>query len=56
MSRTDVYFLVDHELGIDSSYVRPTEQELIRSYFRIIDYLTIDRTSNSEEIQIETEL
>jgi hypothetical protein len=41
MSRTDVYILADHEMGIDSNYVRPTEQELIRSYFKIVDHLTI---------------
>jgi hypothetical protein len=42
MSRTDVYILVDHQMGIDNSYVKPTEQELIRSYFKIIDHLTIN--------------
>jgi hypothetical protein len=42
MSRTDVYFLADHSLGIDSNYVRPTEQELIKSYFKIVDHLTIN--------------
>jgi integrase len=58
MSRTDVYFLVDHELGIDSSYVRPTEQELIRSYFKIIDCLTINGKSleNSEILRNQQEL
>jgi hypothetical protein len=41
MSRTDVYFLADHQMRIDSNYVRPTEQELIRSYFKIVNHLTI---------------
>src|SRR5215469_9949974 len=50
MSRTDVYSLADHSMGIDSNYVRPTEKELISSYFKIVDHLTIYNNKQVNEI------
>ncbi len=33
--RTDVYIVTDHDMGIDESYIEPTEQELFKVYLKM---------------------
>ena len=69
MKSINVETLMGHSIGIQDSYYRPTEEELLQDYLKATDFLTVDqgyslqdqvnqlteRTKDSEEI-IESKL
>ena len=42
MSILDCNKLTNHSNGINDSYYKPTDEDLLKSYLKVVDYLTID--------------
>ena len=41
--------LLSHSIGISNSYYRPTENELLEDYLKVVDLLRIDKTNKLQE-------
>jgi integrase len=48
MKLFNVKLLMDHDIGIDKSYFKPTEEELLNDYLNVVDLLTI---TNENKLQ-----
>ena len=42
MSILDCNKLTNHSNGINDSYYKPTDEDLLKSYLKVVDHLTID--------------
>ena len=42
MTILDCNKLTNHSNGINDSYYKPTDEDLLKSYLKVVDYLTID--------------
>jgi hypothetical protein len=50
MKPINIEKLLSHSIGISNSYYRPTENELMEDYLKVVDLLTIDK---QEKLQKE---
>jgi hypothetical protein len=41
MKLLNVKILMDHDIGLDKSYFKPTEEEILQDYLKVVDLLTI---------------
>jgi hypothetical protein len=46
MKPINIETLMGHSTGISDSYYRPTEQDLLEDYLKVIDVLTISSENN----------
>lgn len=46
MKPINVEILLSHNVGISNSYYRPTENELLEDYLKVVDSLTFDKNNN----------
>ena len=52
MKHSNIEKLLSHSIGISNSYCRPTENELIEDYLKVVNLLSIDK-GNKLQIQIQ---
>ena len=45
--------LIGHHLGLDESYLKPTENQLLQQYVKVIDSITIDNQHRLKKQIIE---
>lgn len=55
MKVLDVRILMNHDIGIDDHYTRPTENELLQEYLKVVDILTISNENKLKNI-VEADL
>jgi len=46
MNRSNVELLISHSSGLQASYYRPIEQEVLADYLKTVDLLTINHDSD----------
>jgi hypothetical protein len=46
MKPINIEKLLSHSIGISNSYYRPTENELLEDYLRVMDLLSIDKENS----------
>jgi hypothetical protein len=49
MKPINIEILLSHSVGISSSYYRPTENDLLNNYLKVVDYLSIDRKNKLKQ-------
>jgi hypothetical protein len=49
MKQINIEILLSHSVGISSSYYRPTENDLLNNYLKVVDYLSIDRKNKLKQ-------
>lgn len=49
MKLLNVKLLMDHDIGIDHSYFKPTEEQLLEDYLKVVDLLSISNEHGLEE-------
>jgi hypothetical protein len=49
MKPINIEKLLSHSIGISNSYHRPTENELLEDYLRVVGLLSLDKTSKLQE-------
>ena len=49
MKPINIEKLLSHSIGISNSYYRPTENELLDDYLKVVDLLSIDKTTNLQK-------
>ena len=47
MKPIHVEMLLGHNIGLSGSYYKPTEKQILEDYLKAVDYLTIDKTIDS---------
>ena len=56
MKPINIELLLSHSIGISNSYYRPTENEVLEDYLKVVDYLSIDRENRlKQELKIYRE-
>ena len=49
MKPINIEKLLSHSIGISNSYYRPTENELLEDYLKIVDLLSIDKETKLQQ-------
>ena len=49
MKPINIEKLLSHSIGISNSYYRPTENELIEDYLKVVDLLSIDKENKLQK-------
>ena len=53
MNILDCNRLINHSNGINDSYYKPSEENILQSYLKVTEYLTIDDTCKLEKQIVE---
>lgn len=53
MKPANVELLIGHDIGISSSYYKPTESQLLEDYLKVVNLLTMDKAFKLQEKLIE---
>lgn len=53
MKSINVKVLMGHSIGVENSYYRPSEWDILQDYLKAVPYLTIGSSSNQEVLQAE---
>ncbi|HEX6253816.1 MAG TPA: hypothetical protein VFZ55_06315 [Nitrososphaera sp.] len=56
MLRTNVEYIIGHNIGISQSYYRPTERELLLDYLKAVPLLTLNDTEDIEALKERQEV
>jgi hypothetical protein len=56
MKPINIEKLLSHSIGISNSYYRPSENELLEDYLKVVDSLTINKTNNNKKLEKEIEV
>ena len=54
MKPANVELLIGHDIGISSSYYKPTESQLLEDYLKVVNSLTIDKAFKLQKQLLET--
>ena len=49
MKPINVEKLLSHSIGISNSYYRPTENEILEDYLKVVDFLSIDKENKLQQ-------
>ncbi len=55
MKPANVELLIGHDIGISSSYYKPTESQLLEDYLKVVNLLTVDKAFKLQEKLINTQ-
>ena len=49
MKPINIELLLSHSVGISNSYYRPTENDILKDYLKICDFLSIDKENKLQQ-------